>query len=62
MNAKSQFIENFKRRTKQLAIDVIGLMENLHKKQATKTIIYQLTRSVTSVAANYRAACLGLAQ
>ena len=58
MNTKSQFIVYFKRRTKQLAIDVIGLIEKLQKKQTTRTIINQLTRSVTSVAANYRAACL----
>lgn len=47
------------RRTKQFAIRVINLVENLPNTQSARVIGNQLLRSGTSVGANYRAACRG---
>ena len=60
--SKSEFVENIKRRTKQLAIDVILLYENMRKTDSTRIIGKQLIRSATSTAANYRAACIARSQ
>jgi len=49
--------EQFKFRTKQLALRVIRLVEALPKGRSTDIIGRQLLRSATSVGANYRAAC-----
>lgn len=49
--------EQFKERTKKLALRVIRLVEALPNGQATQVIGKQLLRSATSVGANYRAAC-----
>ncbi|MBM3334224.1 four helix bundle protein [Candidatus Sumerlaeota bacterium] len=49
----------FKRRTKQLALRVIRLVEALPNRTSTRTIGKQLLRAATSVGANYRAACRG---
>lgn len=57
MTEKEKFIEVMKQRTKQFAIDVILLCQNLKQSQATKVITYQLIKSATSTGANYRAAC-----
>jgi four helix bundle protein len=46
-----------KRRTNQFAIDVVGLLRTLPWGEPADTIKRQLTRSSTSVGANYRAAC-----
>lgn len=51
--------EEFKRRTKQLALRVIRLAEALPKGPTADIIGRQLIRSATSVGANYRAACRG---
>jgi len=51
--------ETFKRRTKQFALRVIGLVDALPRKPAADVIGRQLLRSATSVGANYRAACRG---
>ena len=51
--------QDFKRRTKQLALRVIRLVESLPRKQSAETIGKQLLRSAMSVGANYRAACRG---
>jgi four helix bundle protein len=51
--------EEFKNRTKKLAIWVIKLTEELPKSRAAEVIGRQLLRSATSVGANYRAACRG---
>ncbi len=51
--------EEFKRRTKQLALRVIRLVEALPKEPTADIIGRQLIRSATSVGANYRAACRG---
>ena len=49
----------FKRRTKQLALRIITLVEALPKKRTVDVIGRQLIRSGTSIGANYRAACRG---
>ena len=49
----------FKRRTMQLALDVIALVERLPRNLTRDVIARQLIRSATSVAANYRASCRG---
>jgi len=49
--------EEFKRRTKQLAIRVIRLADALPGNTPASVIGRQVVRSATSVGANYRAAC-----
>lgn len=49
--------EEFKRRTKQLGLRVIKVVEALPKSWTAETIGKQLLRSATSIGANYRAAC-----
>ena len=49
--------EELKNRTKQFALMIIKLVEDLPSTKAGQTIGNQLIRSGTSVAANYRAAC-----
>ena len=51
--------EDFKRRTKQLALRVIRLVEALPQSRTAEVIGKQLIRSPTSVGANYRSACRG---
>ncbi len=54
--------QEFKNRTKKLALRVIKLVEALPKGQTAEIIGKQLLRSATSVGANYRAACRGKSQ
>jgi four helix bundle protein len=49
--------QEFKDRTKQIAIRVIRLVESLPNTNIAQIIGKQLLRSATSVGANYRAAC-----
>lgn len=49
----------FKNRTKQLAREIIGVVESLPKNRTADVIGRQLLRSGTSIGANYRAACRG---
>jgi four helix bundle protein len=49
--------EEFKRRTKQLALRVIRLIDALPQTKTGEVIGKQLLRSATSVGANYRSAC-----
>lgn len=51
--------QEFKQRTKKVALRVIYLVETLPKKQTADVIGKQLLRSATSIGANYRAACRG---
>ena len=51
--------QDFKRRTKELALRVIRLVESMPRKQTAEIIGKQLLRSAMSVGANYRAACRG---
>lgn len=55
----SVFSDSFKKRTKNFAISVIKLTNNLPKSDEAFIIKKQLLRSAFSVAANYRAACRG---
>ena len=49
--------EQFKRRTKDLALRVMKLINSLPQTTTAQVIGKQLLRSGTSVGANYRAAC-----
>lgn len=49
--------DEFKRRTKKFALDVIRLVESLQPGYAGQVLGRQLLRSATSVGANYRASC-----
>ncbi len=51
--------EEFKNRTKKLALQVITVVKTLPKSPVTEVIGRQLLRSSTSVGANYRSACRG---
>ena len=51
--------QEFKQRTKNLALRVIRLVEALPKSRTAEVIGRQLIRSATSVGANYRSACRG---
>jgi four helix bundle protein len=51
--------QEFKDRTKKLALRIIKLIEALPKTQTAEIIGRQLLRSGTSIGANYRAACRG---
>jgi len=55
---KAEFIQEFKNRTKSLAVSIVLFYDSLLKTEASKIIGKQLIRSVTSTAANYRAACI----
>ncbi|MGZ9143579.1 MAG: four helix bundle protein [Candidatus Binatia bacterium] len=49
----------FRKRTKQLALRVIKVVEVLPRNRTSDVLGRQLIRSGTSVGANYRAACRG---
>jgi four helix bundle protein len=49
--------EELKIRTKRFAIAVIRLTDTLPKSESATIMSRQIIRSVTSIAANYRAAC-----
>ena len=51
--------EQFKKRTKELALAVVRLVESLPRKRSADVMGRQLLRAATSVGANYRAACRG---
>jgi four helix bundle protein len=51
--------QQFKERTKNIALRVIKLIEALPRGRAEDVIARQLMRSATSIGANYRAACRG---
>ena len=57
MTEKEVFIENFKKRTRQFAVDVILFCNSLNNSKSSSVVEYQLVKSATSVGANYRAAC-----
>ena len=57
MLEKERFIEMMKARTKKFAVDVIHFCDSLEKSRSVSVITYQLIKSATSTAANYRAAC-----
>jgi four helix bundle protein len=49
--------EIIKRRTKQIGLEIIKLIEELPAKPSSWVISKQIIRSSTSVGANYRASC-----
>jgi four helix bundle protein len=51
--------QEFKNRTKQIALRILRLVESLPRTWSAEIIGKQLVRSVTSIGANYRAACRG---
>ena len=51
--------QEFKNRTKQIALRIIKLVESLPRTRSADVIGKQLLRSGTSIGANYRAACRG---
>ena len=51
--------EEFKTRTKRLALEIIKFIEMLPENRTVSVLGKQLLRSATSVGANYRAACRG---
>ena len=51
--------QEFKGRTKRLALQVIKMVDTLPKRQPAQVLGHQLLRAATSVGANYRAACRG---
>ena len=51
--------DKMKERTKQFALRVLHLVSALPKQRVADLLARQLTRSGTSVGANYRAACRG---
>ncbi|MBG8553123.1 four helix bundle protein [Hymenobacter guriensis] len=53
------FNETYRRRTKEAALRVIRLFQQLPRTGESSTLGKQLLRSATSVAANFRAACRG---
>ncbi|MBC7775833.1 MAG: four helix bundle protein [Phycisphaerae bacterium] len=59
---KEEFNEKMRQRTKKLAVDVINFVTNLPPHKAMRVVEYQLTKAITSVAANYRASCRARSQ
>ncbi len=54
---KEEFAQYFRTRTKKFAVDVISLLAIIPPHAARRVIDYQLTKSCSSTASNYRAAC-----
>ncbi len=52
-----EFAEHFKARTKKWAIEFVKYVMSLSETPVTRVIRYQLIKSSTSTAANYRASC-----
>ena len=55
--SKDEFVEKFRQRTKNLALDTIRFSQTLPKTEEAIIMKRQLLRSATSIGANYRAAC-----
>jgi len=54
---QEEFSELFRQRTKALSLEIIRIVSELKYSDALNVIRKQLFKSVTSVAANFRAAC-----
>ncbi|MEX0813640.1 MAG: four helix bundle protein [Chitinophagales bacterium] len=54
--SKIEFVENMKKRTKSLAIELIRYTQKFENRKELQVINYQIVKSATSVGANYRAA------
>ncbi|WP_157472062.1 four helix bundle protein [Neolewinella persica] len=55
--SKEEFVIWLKTRTKRAAIDIVNLLEKTGTSPGVNVVRYQLIKSATSAAANYRAAC-----
>ena len=62
MQEKNDFIEEFKKRTKDFTLRNIKVFQSLPKTDEAKIIGKQLLRSASSVGANYRAVCRARSQ
>ncbi|MBI2284475.1 MAG: four helix bundle protein [Bacteroidetes bacterium] len=62
MDEKALFIEAFRKRTKQVAIGCIRLVQVMPRTEEAKVLTRQLVRSASSCAANYRSACRARSQ
>ena len=49
--------EQIKKRTKQIGLEIIKLIDELPNKPSAWAVAKQIVRSSTSIGANYRAAC-----
>lgn len=56
---KSLFVKRLKNRTKKFSKDIIIFYPLIEKSEPGRIIGKQLIRSATSIAANYRSACVG---
>jgi four helix bundle protein len=59
---KSQFVEQFRNRTKKFVVGNIKLYRDLPKTDEARIVGKQLLRSSSSVGSNYRAACRSRSQ
>ena len=59
MTRKDIFIEEMKKRTKKISVDVILFCDSLKLCKASSVVTYQIVKAATSVGANYRSACRG---
>lgn len=55
----SEFAEDLKNRTKQLALNTLFILTNVHSSNVSSVLVRQLTKSATSIGANYRSALRG---
>jgi len=55
--SKEDYVNWLKNKTKRAAIEIINLMEKTGNSPGVNVVRYQLIKSATSTAANYRAAC-----
>lgn len=56
-STKADFAEEFRKRTKRFAVEVIQMYKKIPKTDEARIVGRQLIKAATSVAANYRAAC-----
>jgi four helix bundle protein len=57
--SNQEFNEKWRKRTKDFALKIIALSDELPNKESSRVINKQLLRAATSVAANFRAASRG---
>ena len=57
VNEKEIFVDEMRRKTLKLALDTINTLKVLPNSFLQRNVNDQLTRYITSVGANYRAAC-----
>lgn len=55
--SKEEYVNWLKNKTKRAAIEIINLMEKTGNSPGINVVRYQIIKSATSTAANYRAAC-----